>query len=40
MPLQIILRVAMQEGDIAAIMGTPTKQQLIKNKTATLHHFQ
>jgi hypothetical protein len=27
-------------GDIAAILGTPTEQQIIKNKRETAHHFQ
>jgi hypothetical protein len=40
MTLRIIIRVAMQEGDIAVILGTPTKQQMIKNKIETPHHFQ
>jgi hypothetical protein len=40
MSLRIIIRVAMQEGDIAASLGTPTKQQMIKNKIETPHHFQ
>jgi hypothetical protein len=40
MTVQTIIRVAMHEGDIAAIVGTPTEQQMIKNKRDTLHHFQ
>jgi hypothetical protein len=40
MTLRIVIRVAMQEGDIAAIMGTPTKQQMINNKIKIPHHFQ
>jgi hypothetical protein len=35
-----MIRVAMQEGDIAAILGMPTKQQMIKNKIETPLHFQ
>jgi hypothetical protein len=31
---------AMQEGDIAAILVTLTKQQMIKNKIEASHHFQ
>jgi hypothetical protein len=40
MSLRIIMRVAMQEGDIAAALETPTKQQMIKNKIETPHPFQ
>jgi hypothetical protein len=40
MTLRIMIRVAMQEGDIAAILGTPTQQQMIKHKIETPHHFQ
>jgi hypothetical protein len=40
MTLRIIIRMAIKEGDIAAILGTPTKQQMIKNKREILHHFQ
>jgi hypothetical protein len=40
MTLRIIIRVAMQQGDIAVILGTPTKEQMIKNKIETPHHFQ
>jgi hypothetical protein len=40
MALQIIIRVALQEGDIAAILGTPANQQMITNKIETPHHFQ
>jgi uncharacterized coiled-coil protein SlyX len=40
MALRIIIRVAMQERDIAAIMETPTGQQMIMDKIETPHHFQ
>jgi hypothetical protein len=40
MTLRIIIRAAMQEGDIAATLGTPTKQQMTKNRIETPHHFQ
>jgi hypothetical protein len=40
MTLRMIIRVAMQEGDIVAILGTPTQQQMIKNKIETPDHFQ
>jgi hypothetical protein len=40
MTLRMIIRLAMQDGDMAAILGTPTKQQMIKNKIETPHHFQ
>jgi hypothetical protein len=40
MTLRIINRVATQEGDIAALLVTPTKQQMIKNRIETPHHFQ
>jgi hypothetical protein len=40
MTLWIVIRVAMQEGDIATILGTPTQQQMINNKIDIPHHFQ
>jgi hypothetical protein len=40
MSLRIIIRVAVQEEDIAVVLETPTKQQMIKNKIETPHHFQ
>jgi hypothetical protein len=40
MTLRIVIRVAMQERDIAAVLGTPAKQQMIMNKIETPHHFQ
>jgi hypothetical protein len=40
MTLQSVIGVTMQEEDFGAILGMPTKQQMVKNKIETPHHFQ